>query len=344
MFKVRGFTPQSQQRQSLCNRLRADLRADSGNAPVFCPCCPLHLTRRRLIASAAALALGGAAAALPMQEVAPGIFVRRGEDADATAANGDAIANIGFVIGRDAIAVIDPGGSGADGARLLAAIRARSERPIRYVIASHVHLDHIFGANAFRAEGVEFIGHARLPAALAARGAFYRQHLVDLLGPTAAGDFVPPTRLVEDELRLDLGDRVLEITAHPPAHTDTDLTVRDGASGTFWAADLLFVGRIPVLDGSLTGWLATLAALKQQAARRAVPGHGPVSVAWPEAAADEERYLATLAREVRALIAKGVDIEIASREVGYTERDKWRLFDDYNARNVIEAYKELEWE
>lgn len=317
---------------------------------MFCPCCPPRLTRRRLLASAALLTAAGAAPgfatapAFDMAEVAPGIFVRRGEDAEASAENADAIANIGFVIGDEAVAVIDPGGSGADGLRLRAAIRARTGRPIRYVIESHIHLDHIFGASAFAADHPEVIGHARLPAALAARQAFYRRQLVDLLGPEAAGEALAPTRLVADRQVIDLGRRVLEITAHDPAHTDTDLTLFDVATGTLWAADLLFVGRIPVLDGSLTGWQTALAALKQRPAARAVPGHGSVSVPWPAASADEERYLATLARDVRALIIKGVDIDAASRLAGQGERDRWRLFDDYNGRNVIEAYKELEWE
>ncbi len=279
-----------------------------------------------------------------MQEVAPGIFVRRGADVEASADNADAIANIGFMIGDDAVAVIDPGGSGIDGMRLRAAIRARTDRPIRHVIETHIHLDHCFGASAFAEDHPEVIGHVRLPAALAARQAFYRRNLVDMLGPEAAGDALVPTRVVSDRAVIDLGGRVLEITAHPPAHTDTDLTIFDKMTETLWAADLLFVGRIPVLDGSLTGWQAVLAALKGQRAARAVPGHGPVSVAWPAAAADEERYLATLAREVRALIIKGVDIDAASRLAGQAERSRWRLFDDYNGRNVLEAYKELQWE
>jgi hypothetical protein len=60
--------------------------------------------------------------------------------------------------------------------------------------------------------------------------------------------------------------------------------------------------------------------------------------------ADEERYLETLARETRALIARGGDIEIAVVTVGQGERDRWKLFDDYHGHNVTEAFKELEWE
>ncbi|MFX8366277.1 hypothetical protein ABTL85_19130, partial [Acinetobacter baumannii] len=67
-----------------------------------------------------------------MVEVAPGIHVRQGLTEDATAGNFDAIANLGFIIGRDAVAVIDPGGSLHDGRSLRLAIRARTQLPIRY--------------------------------------------------------------------------------------------------------------------------------------------------------------------------------------------------------------------
>ena len=75
-----------------------------------------------------------------------------------------------------------------------------------------------------------------------------------------------------------------------------------------------------------------------------MPGHGPPVVSWPEAAADEQRYFTTLATEIRALIAKGGDIETAVTTIGLGERGKWQLFDDYNGRNVTVAFKELEWE
>ena len=281
---------------------------------------------------------------LPMTEIAPGIFVHNGVHEEATAANEDAIANIGFVIGADAVAVIDPGGSFEEGRALRAAIRARTDEAIRYVILTHVHPDHIFGAAAFRDDHPDFVGHAKLPGALAQRGGYYLQRLREALGDEAVGSVVPPTLLVSDVLDLDLGGRHLTLRAHGPAHTDNDLTLFDESTQTFWLADLLFVDRIPAIDGSVVGWLKELGAVSRIAADRAVPGHGPVSAPWPAAAEAERRYLEAVARDTRAAIKGGIGIADAWRHVANSERGQWLLFDDYHPRNVTAAYKELEWE
>src|SRR5262245_26966886 len=114
------------------------------------------VTRRDVLLGGACLcclpSLVAGASKLSLQEVAPGIHIRAGVDEEATAANAGAIANIGFVVGREAVAVMDPGGSLADGTALRDAIRERTKLPIRYVILSHVHPDHIFGAGAFASD------------------------------------------------------------------------------------------------------------------------------------------------------------------------------------------------
>jgi quinoprotein relay system zinc metallohydrolase 2 len=284
-------------------------------------------------------------APLPVTEIAAGVFVHHGVHEEASSANEDGIANIGFIVGSDAVAVIDPGGSFAEGEALRAAIRAHTDRPIRYVILTHVHPDHIFGAAAFRDDHPDFVGHAKLPGGLAQRGDYYLRRLRDALGEVANGtEVVTPTILVTTRLDLDLGGRRLTLWAHGPAHTDNDLTIFDEKTRTFWLADLLFIDRIPVVDGSLVGWLKELQQLTAIPADRAVPGHGPVSVRWPEAAEPERRYLEAVARDTRAAIKAGIGIAQAYRHVANSERGHWLLFDDYHPRNVTASYKELEWE
>jgi quinoprotein relay system zinc metallohydrolase 2 len=308
------------------------------------------LSRRRAVLGALSIscwpALGASAPAGEprFEEVASGIFVRRGAEEETTATNLGAIANVGFIVGKRAVAAVDAGGSLADGEQLRAAIRRQTSLPIRYVLLTHTHPDHVFGAAAFLRDRPAFVGHARLPNALARRGDYYRARLETELGKKAAGSVVAPSELVEGTRTIDLGDRVITVTAHPISHTDNDLTVLDPRTGTLFASDLLFVQRIPALDGSLRGWLAVLQTLKAAPARRAVPGHGPASVDWPSAATGLERYLTVLLNETRAAITRGVEIETAVSVVGQSEREHWALFDNYHGRNVTQAFKELEWE
>ncbi|MCK8516900.1 quinoprotein relay system zinc metallohydrolase 2 [Methylonatrum kenyense] len=282
---------------------------------------------------------------LAMEQLADGIYVHQGVHEDVDSGNRGDIANIGFVIGDDCVAVIDTGGSPAVGEDLRAAVEQRTEKPICHVINTHVHPDHVFGNNAFVDSGAEFIGHHRLAAQLSARGEYYREAMARMLDTELDENvIVPPDRAVEDSMELDLGGRVLRLQAMPTAHTDTDLVVLDQATGTLWLGDLLFVDRIPSLDGSLLGWLAVMDDLRDIDAERVVPGHGPVSLDWPEAAADQQRYLEVLRDQTRQVIDAGATIDQALRHVGRDERDAWQLFEEYHEGNVQSAFAELEWE
>ena len=282
---------------------------------------------------------------LEVTEIAPGLFVHYGVTALMTRENDGAIANIGFIIGESAVAVIDTGGSVREGQRLLAAIRARTDKPIRYVINTHGHPDHVFGSAAFLSDGTVFVGHRNLPRALATRGQFYIEAFRRIMGDQLLDEvrMIPPTLLIDGTVTLDLGSRTLTLRAWPTAHSDNDLSVLDEETKTLFAGDLVFLTHTPVLDGSIRGWLRVIDELSTLPAQRVIPGHGPVSE-WPAALTDQRRYLETLASDVRVLVARGEPITVAADTAAASERARWQLFDDYNARNATTAFSEIEWE
>ncbi|MBO0710599.1 MAG: quinoprotein relay system zinc metallohydrolase 2 [Acetobacteraceae bacterium] len=289
---------------------------------------------------------GAATAGLSLEKIADGAYAHFGQIALTSPQNAGDIANLGVIVGADAVAVVDTGGSVAVGRALLAAIRARTGKPVRYVINTHEHPDHVFGNAAF-GPATTFVGHHNLPDELAKRGDYYLRSFAEALGDAAIAEvrIIPPSLLVQDELVLDLGGRRLRLTAwSPAAHTNCDLTVLDEVSGILYAGDLVFLQHLPVLDGSLKGWLSLTPRLAPVPAKIVVPGHGRLSAPWPEALADEVRYLTVLAQDTRHEIAAGAPMAAAIRRIAQSERGRWLLFDEYNPRNASAAFSELEWE
>jgi len=285
-----------------------------------------------------------AASTLPAQEVAEGIYVHVGKHAPFGSEHADDIANIGFIVGSDCVAVIDTGGSIEIGRLLKETIASVTDVPVCYVINTHVHYDHVLGNLPFKGPEVEFIGHEKLADAMVQNRPFFAEEFPQYLNEQGEQAVIPPEKLVTETMTLDLGGRELELTAWRSAHTNNDLTVYDPKTRTLWAADLLFMERIPALDSSLKGWLAVLDELEKIPAERVVPGHGPASADWPGALSAQRRYLTALLEETRAAIRNGAFLDEAMNAVATEEAEKWKLADQHHRRNVSRAYRELEWE
>ena len=307
-------------------------------------------------AGSAAAQSGTNAAALQVEQIKPGVFVHLGALEDWEPTNGGDVANLGFIVGSRCVAVVDTGGTPRVGQALRAAVERSTSLPICYVILTHAHPDHVLGSVAFvdptRAEASPsrvpasvFVAGARFQRTLAAREPFYLNALQRDFGVALTpGSIVYPTLTVDKTLDLDLGDRILTLSAWPTAHTDNDLTVYDRRTRTLFASDLLFDQHLPVLDGSLRGWLAVMADLRRLDVATVVPGHGAVSHDWPAAMDAQAAYLNALLRDTRAAVRVPLTIQQAVDRIEVAGSARWRLTDRFHRRNVTAAYVELEWE
>lgn len=316
-------------------------------------CTPLLISRKTFLRAGLALAASpllryapAHAATADVTEVAPGVFVHQGRYEVQSPDNRGDIANASFVVGDDAVAVMDTSGSAVMGEELRDAIRAVTNKPIKYVINTHMHPDHVFGNAAFKQDDPTFVGHYKLARALGTRKDSYLTANEQMIGKDAfaGSEIILPTLAVKEPTKIDLGGRELLLEPQVTAHTDNDLIVTDTKTNTLFLGDLLFSVHVPTIDGSITGWLGLLDEIGNRKAARVVPGHGPKTMELPEAIEPEQRYLATIAADVREQIAEGKTLSEATKTAGFSEKDAWKLFDQYHVRNVTAAFAELEWE
>lgn len=304
--------------------------------------------RPELLGQGTACVANSTLPAATLEEIAAGVHVHLAPPIQMEDSPDGRIANLGVVIG-ERVAVIDAGVSRAEGQALYVAVRRLTDRPISHLVLTHLHPDHILGADVFAEAGAEIVAHDAFAGALEVRGPVYLENVQRLYPPVEwIGTGLPvvdrPVAAIE---RLDLGGSELILTAHPPAHSESDLTAHDTATATLFAGDLLFRELTPVVDGSLTGWLDWMAAEPVPQPRLVVPGHGPVAQGWDEASRPQRHFLQALAASVRSQIAASVPMSQAVEAVAAALQPLAAGWNDYDAtvrRNATAAYKELEWE
>ena len=288
-----------------------------------------------------------------IEDIGNGIYVHHGQHLDIDVGYQGDICNISFVVGSLGVAVIDTGGSFKVGNQLRDAIKKVTDKPILYVINTHVHPDHIFGNAAFMPKDSneakpQFVGHEKLDKAMQTRKEAYDKLNIKYLGNDAKGsEIVLPTLLVKTVETLDLGDRQLKVTAHPNAHTNTDLTLIDTKTQTLFTGDLLFIERTPVIEGDIKGLITELDVLNSYTFKQLVPGHGATMKTKQDGIAainNAQRYLNALLTDIRANIKAGKSMSDTMNTAAAGEKDKWLLFDIANRRNVNTLFPMLEWE
>jgi len=146
--------------------------------------------------------------ALSVTEVAKGIYLYEGKHELMSVSNMGAIANSGFIVGEESVAVIDPGGSPAFGAKLREAMRAVTDLPVDYLILTHFHPDHVAGAAAFT-DARHVVAHANHARAMTQRAQFYLDRFSDVFSRNVQPVFARPTQEVKAQQQMTLACRVV---------------------------------------------------------------------------------------------------------------------------------------
>ncbi len=226
-------------------------------------------------------------------------------------------ANAGIIIGKDGVLVVDTLTSAKEGQRFLADIRKVTDKPIRYVVNTHTHLDHAFGNCVFAGLGAVVISHTADRALLEKLG-------TDILKKVGGYGLKPedmvgteislPSLFFSDRLSIDLGGEVVELIRVEPSHTEGSVVVWLPKQKLLFSGDILFTDFHPFLaDGDFNGWYKTLDSLLALDVERIVPGHGPLS--GKKDLREMKEYLARFDGAARQLAAKGMDGDAIAAEL-----------------------------
>ena len=279
------------------------------------------------------------------EEIAPGVHVMWGAQEEVSPLNGGNIANVGFIVGGEGVLAVDTGPTLLYAEEMLAVIAATSGGlPVRHAVVTHHHFDHAFGLAAFRDAGVPVLMHARGAPWLAREGAAVLENIAALAGEAwMAGTVIGvPDRLIEEDIEIDLGGRTVHVVTLGRGHSAGDIVVVDRQTGTVFAGDLVFHGRVPSLPhGDVATWTTQLGEIAAWDWQRLVPGHGPLLTdrAPLESLAD---YLSFVENHVACAWLRGdsraealvVDLPAAHAGLVLVEREfqrsvfqLWRKFD-----------------
>lgn len=281
-----------------------------------------------------------ATAAVPdfqLEKIGNGVFAAIVND------EGLAGGNAGFVIGDDGVLVIDTFQDPRPAKAMLAEIRKLTPLPIRFVVNTHYHLDHVNGNDVFAATGATIVADRNV------RVWMHTENIKMLDAPVtpekkARVESLPlPTVDLHGDADLYLGSRRIGVKYYP-GHTGSDTVVWIPDAHVVFCGDMLWKDHIPNLIDSLTkAWIESLDAMqKDYGASTWVPGHGGVANAQDVLAF--RKYLADLRAGVHREQAAGKSGEALVQALLpdlKSHYGKWIFFNDYAATGIEQTAQEL---
>jgi glyoxylase-like metal-dependent hydrolase (beta-lactamase superfamily II) len=279
----------------------------------------------------------------PVRALAPGVFLVPGDSGRGS----EGRPNAGFVVTGKGGVASDALGSPRDGETLVRTIRAVTAEPILWLVLTHHHPDHHFGAIAFRRAGAKVIAHpdTRVLAGEAGPGALVADwtRVVGLDGMRGFEYADSPDQPVTGTDTLRLGDKTLVITHPGAAHSAGDLTIWLPAEGVLFAGDLLIEdGVTMVVDGDSRVLLRALDDIEALRPRIAVPGHGAVPRRPAELVARTRTYITQLQQSMRAAVERGTPMRRALASLPPADETRPVSLNSRRRRNAVRVYLEEE--
>jgi cyclase len=258
-------------------------------------------------------------------------------------AKGEAGANAGFVIGDDGVLVIDTFENEAAAKLLLSEIRKLTKLPIKFVVNTHYHLDHVAGNAVFKEAGAVILAQRNVSAWIHIENLKFFGKNIKPEQKKMVEELGSPEVLYDSGIELLLGSRRLLVRVYP-GHTGGDSVVMIPDAKVAFCGDLFWRKTLPnLIDASTETWIRTLKELQASSvAATYVPGHGD-----PGDSQDVEafrNYLADL-REIAEKQIKagktGDDLVNAGLSEVKEKYGQWNFFDYFAKRNIRDAEAEL---
>jgi len=289
---------------------------------------------------------------LPCYRIGKSTYLLFGNIAQVDVENRGWNGNAGFIVTGEGVIVIDTLGTPRLGRRLLATIAAVTDQPVRYVIITHNHPDHAYGAAAFQQlDGVTVITHAGMldytGSSTLQRSVDYRR---DILGNDMQGfEPVEADVLVDGERfgkqRIQLGNQVLDIYNAGSHHSYGDLVVYQVNDGILWISDLAFNQRTTFMgDGDSRQILEAQDWLMRNFHDVAlmVPGHGSPQTRPFPMVEKTRRYVERMREAMREAVEDGVSLLDAVQQTEFEDWKDTRLYESNQRANAGFVYREME--
>jgi cyclase len=256
---------------------------------------------------------------------------------------GGAGSNSGFVIGEDGVAVIDTFVNPAAAKQLLTEIQKLTKLPVKFVINTHYHLDHVAGNGVFAQAGAAIVGHKNVRTWIHTENLKFFGKDIKPEQKAMVEGLVAPNIAYDSSVDLYLGSRKI-LVRYFPGHTGGDSVVIIPDAQVVFCGDLFWRKTLPnLIDGTTDKWAATDAKLAAETPKATfVPGHGDVGNA-----SDVQEFVGYLTG-LRSMLAKPVqdglmdDALVNAVLPGLKEKyGSWDFFDYFAKRNILDTAKEL---